>query len=145
VYDNLYVKNIVFDDAGVCNYCRQIEDMKAKYKTGRPESEELLAEIAAKIKQAGRGKPYDCVMGVSGGSVPYKYSPTLICHRFYIGPNTVIAKGVRIGNGCASPPIALSLAECLATAWQSIHPAVLQALQVLALILLPISQIPHRE
>ena len=69
-----------------------------------------------KIKQAGCGKPYDCVMGVSGGSAPYKYSPTSICDRFYIGPNTVIAKSVRIGNGCASAPIALTTAINLTTA-----------------------------
>lgn len=37
---------------------------------------------------------------VSGGSAPYEYAPTLICDRCYIGPNAVIAKGVRIGTGC---------------------------------------------
>jgi acetyltransferase-like isoleucine patch superfamily enzyme len=37
---------------------------------------------------------------LSGGTAPYEYLPTLICDRCYIGPNVVIAKGVRIGPGC---------------------------------------------
>ena len=30
VYDTAYVKNITFDEAGVCNYCLQIDAMKSK-------------------------------------------------------------------------------------------------------------------
>ncbi len=37
---------------------------------------------------------------VSGGKVPYEYAPVKIGDRCYIGPNTIIAKGVTIGNGC---------------------------------------------
>lgn len=36
---------------------------------------------------------------VSGGKIPYAYAATRIGHRCYIGPNTVIAKGVTIGDG----------------------------------------------
>lgn len=35
----------------------------------------------------------------SGGSAPYEYAPTSIGDNCYIGPNTVVAKGVNIGNG----------------------------------------------
>lgn len=35
----------------------------------------------------------------SGGSAPYEYAPTRIGDNCYIGPNTVVAKGVEIGNG----------------------------------------------
>jgi len=37
---------------------------------------------------------------LSGGEAPYEYSPTSIGDRCYIGPNTIIARGVRVGNGC---------------------------------------------
>jgi acetyltransferase-like isoleucine patch superfamily enzyme len=37
---------------------------------------------------------------VSGGKAPTTHAPTSIGDRCYIGPATVIAKGVRIGDGC---------------------------------------------
>jgi acetyltransferase-like isoleucine patch superfamily enzyme len=36
---------------------------------------------------------------VSGGKAAYDYAPTVIGDRCYIGPNSVIAKGVNIGDG----------------------------------------------
>lgn len=36
----------------------------------------------------------------SGGEAPYEYARTMIGNNCYIGPNTVIAKGVSIGDGC---------------------------------------------
>ncbi len=36
---------------------------------------------------------------VSGGEKPYQYAPTTIGSRCYIGPNSVISRGVRIGDG----------------------------------------------
>lgn len=37
---------------------------------------------------------------VSGGAEPVLYAPTQIGSRCYIGPGTIIAKGVTIGDGC---------------------------------------------
>ena len=37
---------------------------------------------------------------ISGGLYPYEYARTTIGSNCYIGPNTVIAKGVSIGDGC---------------------------------------------
>ncbi|HEX6363859.1 MAG TPA: acyltransferase [Albitalea sp.] len=37
---------------------------------------------------------------VSGGTAPYEHARTSIGDNCYIGPNTIVAKGVRIGNGC---------------------------------------------
>ncbi len=36
----------------------------------------------------------------SGGEAPYEYARTTIGNNCYLGPNTVIAKGVSIGDGC---------------------------------------------
>lgn len=35
----------------------------------------------------------------SGGVDPYEYAPTVIGNNCYIGPNTVVTKGVTIGEG----------------------------------------------
>lgn len=37
---------------------------------------------------------------ISGGKSKYEYARTVIGNNCYIGPNTVIAKGVTIGNRC---------------------------------------------
>lgn len=67
IYDER-VAAITFDDEGVCNYCRQIDGLVAEYGTGSAKGEQRLAKIVDEIKQAGRSKRYDCVIGVSGGT-----------------------------------------------------------------------------
>lgn len=48
---------------------------------------------------------------VSGGRAPTTHAPTSIGDRCYIGPATVIAKGVRIGDGCIVGANSLVLAD----------------------------------
>lgn len=67
IYDER-VSAITFDADGVCNYCRQIDRLKREYGTGTESGARRLAEIIEKIKRAGNGKRYDCVIGVSGGT-----------------------------------------------------------------------------
>lgn len=67
IYDDR-VASIVFDEQGVCNYCRQIDALKLQYGTGTPAGEAKLMAIVDDIKRAGVGKQYDCVIGVSGGT-----------------------------------------------------------------------------
>ncbi len=67
IYD-ASIPKISFDDEGVCNYCKMIDDLKVQYGTGTPEGEGKLDSILAQIKADGRGKKYDCVVGVSGGT-----------------------------------------------------------------------------
>ncbi len=37
---------------------------------------------------------------VSGGKMPYEYAPVIIGDNCYIGPNSIISKGITIGQGC---------------------------------------------
>lgn len=67
IYDDT-VPNITFNDAGVCNYCQQVEALKAQYKTGTSVGETQLMQIIDEIRRAGKGKKYDCIIGVSGGT-----------------------------------------------------------------------------
>lgn len=67
IYDE-NVPGISFDEEGICNYCRQIEDLEKQYHTGTLEGEGHLQEIIKKIKTEGHGNKYDCVIGASGGT-----------------------------------------------------------------------------
>lgn len=65
VYDET-VPAISFDSNGVCNYCAVHDTLDREYRTG-PDGLRRLDALAARIRREGRGKPYDVVVGVSGG------------------------------------------------------------------------------
>lgn len=67
IYDER-TPDISFDEKGVCNYCRQVDDLAKMYKTATPEGEQDLMNIIEQIKKEGTGKQYDCAVGVSGGT-----------------------------------------------------------------------------
>jgi N-acetyl sugar amidotransferase len=59
--------DIRFDEQDICNHChdyeRLVEQRVMKGDAGR----RYLEGLVARIKREGQGKPYDCIMGVSGG------------------------------------------------------------------------------
>lgn len=67
IYDET-VPAISFNEAGVCNYCLMVDQLQEEYKTGEPEGEAAFEKIVAQIKKDGKGKKYDCIIGVSGGT-----------------------------------------------------------------------------
>ncbi len=66
LYDET-VPNIKFDENGVCNYCHMHDQMNQEYPTGT-EGKRRLQAIADQIRNEGRRKKYDVVVGVSGGA-----------------------------------------------------------------------------
>jgi len=66
IYDDT-IPYIHFDEQGICSYCRQAEQLDIEYPTGE-EGKAYLYSLADKIRQAGKGKKYDVVIGVSGGT-----------------------------------------------------------------------------
>jgi N-acetyl sugar amidotransferase len=66
VMDTIADPDIRFDDKGICNYYYEYKKAEAGLRTGAAGWAELEA-IAAEIKEAGKGQPYDCIMGLSGG------------------------------------------------------------------------------
>lgn len=60
------VPGLVFDGDGICSHCRLHDKLARLYPTGEQGRREMQ-RIAARIRKAGRGKRYDCVVGVSGG------------------------------------------------------------------------------
>lgn len=67
IYDER-VSQISFDADGVCTYCHQTDTLAAQYQTGTAAGEAALRRIVERIRADGRGKRYDCVIGVSGGT-----------------------------------------------------------------------------
>lgn len=65
LYDDT-IPGIVYDADGVCQFCKIHDEMEKRYPLGAA-GEKRLAELVARIKAAGRGRAYDCVVGVSGG------------------------------------------------------------------------------
>ena len=58
---------IRFDHDGYCNHCAGATRRMAKELLPLPEREQALQELIKRIKAEGKGKEYDCIIGVSGG------------------------------------------------------------------------------
>tara|TARA_B110000967_G_C18896985_1_gene571460 strand:+ start:2886 stop:3989 length:1104 start_codon:yes stop_codon:yes gene_type:complete len=59
--------NIVFDDKGVCDYCNNFQSTIKPNWDLNLQSDVGLVELAEKIKMEGKGKDFDCIIGLSGG------------------------------------------------------------------------------
>lgn len=60
------IPGITFDQNGVCNYCKINESLEKEFPLNKVGKEKFNSLIKS-IKNDGRGKEYDCVVGVSGG------------------------------------------------------------------------------
>lgn len=58
---------IIFDELGHCNHCNDYFDRIVKLTYQGASSDRALSEIVDQIKRDGKGKDYDCLVGVSGG------------------------------------------------------------------------------
>ncbi len=60
-------ENIVFGTDGLCMRCREYRDrIESEWNHGNGHEQELTALIG-QIRESGKGKPYDCILGLSGG------------------------------------------------------------------------------
>lgn len=67
VLDNIADPDISFDENRICNYYYEyLRKEKESVHTGE-EGRKRLQQIVETIKEAGKGKKYDCITGVSGG------------------------------------------------------------------------------
>ncbi|NBP59386.1 N-acetyl sugar amidotransferase, partial [bacterium] len=58
---------IRFNEWGVCNHCIQ-HDITAGLLVPNPEIAKIeLEKLVANVKESGKGKQYDCIIGLSGG------------------------------------------------------------------------------
>lgn len=61
------VPGIEFDSEGVSNYAKMYQDYFDQYPRGAS-GEKIWVNYLQKIKESGKGKRYDCIIGVSGGT-----------------------------------------------------------------------------
>ncbi len=88
---------IRFDDHGVCQYCTMQEQLEKEYPLNE-EGKTKFAVILEDIKRKGKGKKYDCIIGVSGGTdstyqlhLAHKYGLRVLAVHFDNGWNSDIA------------------------------------------------------
>lgn len=58
---------ITFDDQGTCSHCHNYDERVEKEVFPGEEGRLKLEETIEIIKREGKGKPYDCILGLSGG------------------------------------------------------------------------------
>lgn len=68
VMDNASDSSIKFDEYGRCNYCtKALSEINTTVYFPGEEGKRRLTKMLESIKEANKNKPYDCVMGISGG------------------------------------------------------------------------------
>jgi hypothetical protein len=58
---------IVFDLDGVCDHCNTFHNSVLPNWNTDEKGKQELNETVAKMKKAGKGKDFDCIIGMSGG------------------------------------------------------------------------------
>ena len=60
--------NINFDQSGVCNYCKEFISRSGETLSLSSTAQKIkLDALVSQIKSQGKGRRYDCIVGVSGG------------------------------------------------------------------------------
>ena len=76
---------IQFDSNGVCDHCHDFDtNVKPNWHTDE-QGEQQLTKLVKKIKASGKGKEFDCLLGLSGG-VDSSYMLHLAVTRFGLRP-----------------------------------------------------------
>ncbi|MCS6819025.1 MAG: N-acetyl sugar amidotransferase [Chitinophagales bacterium] len=60
-------EDIEFDESGICNHCRSYEQIISQFKMTPEEAKARLDHLIQKVIKKGKGRKYDCLLGISGG------------------------------------------------------------------------------
>jgi N-acetyl sugar amidotransferase len=66
LYDD-HTPSISFDEKGICNYCNKQDELDLQYPGGEKGKRDF-EKVVEEIRNAGKGKKYDLIVGVSGGA-----------------------------------------------------------------------------
>jgi N-acetyl sugar amidotransferase len=58
---------ITFDAHGICNHCREFDAVTSKSWFPNEEGARRLGLVVERMKREGASRPYDCIIGLSGG------------------------------------------------------------------------------
>lgn len=108
IMDDSSDSTIRFDEHGNCNYCNNAKYVLDTYYYPVIKDEKKILSVIEKVKAEGKGKKYDCMMGISGGLdssyVAYlgtvKYGLRVLAFHVDDGFDTEISKRniERLGN-----------------------------------------------
>lgn len=59
--------DIVIDSEGICNHCRRYDDLLPKRVFHGEAGQSAMEKLVDAMKARGRGRDYDCLIGISGG------------------------------------------------------------------------------
>lgn len=98
IMDNISDDTITFDNNGICSYCNYaLERMESVYFPNE-EGKKKLESMLVMLKAEGKGKKFDCLMGLSGGLdssylayLGYKWGLRILAFHVDDGFNTEIA------------------------------------------------------
>jgi N-acetyl sugar amidotransferase len=93
---------ISFNEFGECNLCSEFLSKRAKHNYHGAESDLKFRKIIEEMKIAGKGKEYDCVLGLSGG-VDSSYA-AYICKN-----NGLRVLAIHVDNGWNSEEAVLNI------------------------------------
>jgi len=92
-------KSIRFDEHGYCNYCTDTLNRKDQEYFPNNQGQEKLDQMMDTIKKEGKGRKYDCMIGISGGLdssyvmyIAKKYGLRMLCVHIDDGLDMPIAK-----------------------------------------------------
>lgn len=100
VMDNSSDSTITFNEKGECNYCTQaLSEIGTTTYFPNKMGEAKLKEMISMLKEEGKGKKYDCIMGISGGLdssylayLGYKWGLRILAVHIDDGYDTEISK-----------------------------------------------------
>lgn len=67
IMDTTADRSIRFDDGGLCRHCARYDELVDARRLRGERGREALHGLVERMKTAGRGREYDCIIGVSGG------------------------------------------------------------------------------
>lgn len=68
VMDEAADVRITFDAGGLCNHCRRYDELLSSRVLQGAAGADALQALVREMKRQGRGREYDCIVGVSGGT-----------------------------------------------------------------------------
>lgn len=77
--------NITFDDRGWCDYCRNYHENILPNWHPNAEGEKILSKVIDQIKEDGKDRDHDCLIGISGG-VDSSYVTYIAKEKFGLRP-----------------------------------------------------------
>lgn len=67
IMDTVADRDIRFNEQGLCHHCERYDALLPSRVLRGEAGQKALAALVAKVKRAGAGREYDCIIGVSGG------------------------------------------------------------------------------